>query len=100
MNRMLSITSIAAALFVTASFSANAAPLSPQSQNATSAVEKAHSYHRSCSRGHRHQRDGDRMSCGYYYRDTSPGITLQFGTRDRGYRHRDRHHRRDRRDRR
>ena len=99
MNRLLSVTTIAAALFATATFSANAAPLSPQSQNATSTVEKVHGYHRSC-RGewsHRHQRDGDRVPCGrsYYYRDSAPSIYLNLGDRHRGH-HRHNRHRGDR----
>ena len=97
MNRLLSSAFVSTALVCGASLSASAAPLTPSASGAQSSIEKAHSYHRSCDRGHRHQRDGDWVSCGrsYYYRDRSPGVTLYFGTRDRGNWHSGRHYRRD-----
>lgn len=100
MNRFFYSAFLGATLAVGASMTANAAPLSlsPGASSTESSVEKVHNFHRSCRRGHRHRYDGDRMRCGSHFRrDSSPGITLQFGTRDRHDR-RDRHHRRDRHD--
>ena len=95
MNK-LSFVVIGAVFVLATSWSVQAAPLGPQSQNVSSAVEMVHGYHRSCSGewSHRHQRDGDRVPCGrsYYYRDSAPSIYLRFGDRDRGHRR----HRRDR----
>ena len=100
MNRCLTSAFFASALVYSAT-AANAAPLSapPASQGASSAVELVHGGHRSCRSGHRHSRDGGRTRCGYYHRDSGPGVTIQLGSR------RDRHHNRrhrdhDRRDRR
>ena len=95
MMRFLTIAAIGAGLMIAAPH-ANAAPLSPQAPGAESAIEKVHGYHRSCRYGHRHQWDGDRVRCGgYYYRDSSPGIYLNFG-RDRHRGHHRHHGRRDR----
>jgi hypothetical protein len=102
MNRFLYSAFLGATLAVGASMTASAAPLSPLpgTPSTESGIEKVHDFHRSCRRGHRHTSDGDRVRCGSYYRrDSSPGITLQLGTRDRHDR-RDRDHRRDRHDRR
>ena len=64
MTRFLSIAAMGAGLMLAVPVSANAAPLSPQAPGAETAIEKVHGYHRSCRYGHRHQRDGDRVSCG------------------------------------
>ena len=97
MTRLLSIAVMGAGLMLAVPVSANAAPLSPQAPAAATAIEKVHGYHRGCQRGHRHQWDGDRVGCGYYYRDSSPGIYLNFGRdRHRHHRHHRHHGRRDR----
>ena len=98
MNRCLTSALFATTLLFGAT-AASAAPSVPlASQDASSAVELVHGGHRSCQSGHRHSRDG-RTRCGYYRRDSSPGVTIQLGSgRDRHHhrRHRD-HDRRDRR---
>jgi hypothetical protein len=102
MNRLLSAALFSAALVCGASLSASAAPLNPAAPGAQSGLQKVHGDHRSCSGGsswrHRHAWDGDRIRCGsrYYYRDSGPGVTLHFGTRDRHHWNRGRYHRRDR----
>jgi len=101
MNRLLSSALLGGTLALAASVPANAAPpsMTPGALSTESSVQKVHRFHRSCIDGHRNTSDGDRVSCGgYYYRDSSPGITLQLNTRDRNNR-RDRHDRGDSRDR-
>ena len=97
MTRFLPIAAVGAALVMAVAVSANAAPLSPQAPGAETAIAKVHGYHRSCRNGHRHQRDGDRVSCGYYYRDFAPSIYLNLGRDRHRHHHHHRHHgRRDR----
>lgn len=98
MNRYLSSALGAAGLLLAGSMTASAAPIVPTSPTAGTAIEKVHGDHRSCRRGHRHSRWGDWRSCGYYYRDSSPGVYLRFGGDrhrglHRGHRHHDRHRR-------
>lgn len=96
MNRLLFSALVGSTIAVGAAGTAGAAPLSmtPTTPATENAVEKVHGYHRSCAGDpdylHRHSPSGRRIECGRrYYRDSSPGITLRFGDRDRG------HHRRD-----
>lgn len=91
MNRHLSAALAGAGMLVMGSLGANAAPLAPQAQTpaASTAIEKVHGYHNHCRRGHRHNRWGATRGCGYYHRDSSPGVYLRFG-----HGHRDRHHHR------
>ena len=99
MNRFLTSAFLGATLALGGSVAANAAPLSatPATPSTESGIEKVHSSHRSCRDGHRHTGRGDRERCGNYYRrDSSPGITLQLGNRDRGDRGDRGDHRRDR----
>lgn len=95
MNRFVSSALLGATLVFGASVTASAAPVSPPlaPSSTKSSVEKAHAYHRSCRGGHRHTEHG-RVSCGHFYRDSQPGITLRFGDRDRGD-HRNNRHDRD-----
>ena len=94
MNRLLASTLLGGTLALAAGVPATAAPsMTPGALSTESSVQKVHRYHRSCVDGHRNRSDGSRVDCGgYYYRESSPGITLRLGTRDR-------HDRRDRRDR-
>lgn len=100
MNRLLSSALLGSTLALAANPPATASPsgMTP-ALSVESGVQKVHGYHRSCVNGHRNRADGDRVRCGgYYYRDSSPGITLQLNTRDRS--NRNRHDRGDRNDRR
>ena len=101
MNSLLSSALLGGTLALAVSVPVIAAPASvtPQVLSLKSSVEKVHGYHRSCVNGHRNRSDGVRVRCGeYYYRDSSPGITLQLNSRHRHNR-RDRDHRGDRGDR-